>query len=66
MKAPACASCRVVRMALLIIVLGGAAGFGVLAAGGSQESSMLATFGAAIAPLLWQARKRRLERDDPG
>ena len=65
-KASGCARCRVLRMVLLVVLLGGAAGFGVLAAGGSQESSMLATFGAAIAPLLWQARKKRSQRDDTG
>ena len=64
MKASACAPCRVLRMALLVILLGAAAGFGVLAAGGSQESSMMATFAAAIAPLLWQARKNRARNDE--
>lgn len=64
MNASACASCRVLRMVLLILVLGGVAGFVVLAAGGSQESSMMATFFGAIAPLLWLARKNRIRKDE--
>ena len=66
MKASGCAPCRVLRTVLLVVVLGGVAGFGVLAAGGSQESSMLATFAAAIAPVLWQARKERSRDEDAG
>lgn len=63
-KASGCARCRVLRMVLLVVLLGGAAGFGVLAAGGSQESSMLATFFGAIAPLLWLARKNRIRKNE--
>lgn len=64
MNASACAPCRVLRMVLLIIVLSGVAGFVVLAAGGSQESSMMATFFGAIAPLMWLARKNRIRKDE--
>ena len=66
MKATGCAPCRVLRTVFLIVLLGAVAGFAVLAAGGSQESSMMATFAAAIAPLLWQARNRRSRPDDTG
>lgn len=66
MKATACAPCQVLRMVFMIVLLGGMAGFAVLAAGGSQESSMMATFAAAIAPLLWRARNRRSRPDDTG
>jgi len=59
-----CPRCRLIRTVLLSILLGGAAGFAVLAYGGSQNGSMLATFLAAIAPMLLQARKNRRRRDD--
>ena len=51
-------------MILLCILLGGAAGFLVLMAGGSRNASMLATFFAALAPLLWLARRNRVHRED--
>jgi hypothetical protein len=51
-------------MVLLILVLGRVDGFVVLAAGGSQESSMMATFFGAIAPLMWLARKNRIRKDE--
>jgi len=59
-----CPRCVLIRTVLLCVLLGSAAGFAVHAYGGSQESSMLATFFAAIVPLLWQARRNRIHRKD--
>jgi len=59
-----CRACELVRTILLCVILGGAAGFGVLAYGGSQDASMVATFCAAIAPILWQARRNRTRDKD--
>jgi len=59
-----CPRCKSIRMILLCILLGGAAGFLVLMAGGSRNASMLATFFAALAPLLWLARRNRVHRED--
>jgi hypothetical protein len=50
----------VISTVLLSALLGGAGGFGVLAYGGSQELSMLATFFGAILPVLWLARQNRI------
>lgn len=64
MSKPACPRCRLIRTVLLSILLGGAAGFAVHVYGGSQTASMLATFFAAISPLLWQARRNRMRTED--
>ena len=50
-------------MVLLSVLLGGGGGFLVLRLGGSQTLSMIATFFGAIAPVLWIARRRRLNND---
>lgn len=59
-----CRTCRIIRTALLSLLLGAGAGFGVLTAGGSAEQSMLATFAGAIGPVLWLARKSRAQPGD--
>ena len=60
MREKVCARCRLLRTALLCSVLGGAAGFVVLAYGGSANESMAATFLAALVPVLWYNRQNRL------
>lgn len=55
-----CRICLILRTFVLSALLGGAAGYGVLLAGGSPGLSMAATFFAAIAPVLWLARKNRI------
>lgn len=62
MREKVCARCRLLRTALLCTLLGGAAGFGVLAYGGSADESMAATFLAALMPVLWYNRQHRLGR----
>jgi len=57
-----CSPCRLIRTVLLSVVLGGGAGFGVLAYGGSSNASMAATFVGAILPVLWLARQNRAGR----
>jgi len=47
-------------MVLLSVLLGGGAGLGVLAYGGSRDLSMTATFFAAMLPVLWWARQNRV------
>ncbi len=64
MSKTGCRVCRNVRIVLLSVLLGGGGGFLVLRYGASAELSMLVTFVGAIAPLLWTARRRRL--DDEG
>ena len=64
MPKPECLRCRMIGTVVLCALLGGAAGFAALAYGGSQSDSMLATFFAAIVPLLWQARKNRIGKED--
>lgn len=64
MSKPACARCSLIRTVLLSVLLGAGAGFAVHFYGGSQTTSMLATFFAAISPLLWQARRNRIRRED--
>lgn len=54
-----CPRCRLIRTVLLSILLGGGAGFGVLAYGGSSDASMTATFVGAMLPILWLARQNR-------
>lgn len=61
---PECPRCRVIRAVLLSLLIGGGAGFAVIAYGGSANLSMLATFFGALAPWLWYARKNRLRRED--
>lgn len=63
---PGCVRCARIRLVLLSVVLGAGAGFAVLACGGSQDSSMAATFFAAIAPVLWHARSSRRRNDGTG
>lgn len=60
-----CPRCRLIRTVLLAVVLGGGAGFGVSAYGGSPELSMAATFFGAMIPVLWLARQDRVRRDEP-
>jgi disulfide bond formation protein DsbB len=57
-----CPLCRNIRWILLSVILGGGAGFVVHANGGSQNASMAATFGGAILPLMWRARRQRSDR----
>jgi len=57
-----CPRCRLIRTVLLSVLLGGGAGFGVLAYGASSDVSMTATFVGAILPLLWLARQNRAGR----
>jgi hypothetical protein len=49
----------VIRTVLLSLLLGAGGGFAAMAAGGSQDLSMIATFCGAIAPLMWFNRHRR-------
>ncbi len=65
LKRKSCALCRVLRVMVLSIVLGGSAGIAVLYAGGSQTLSMLATFFAALGPVMWWARRNRIEPKEP-
>lgn len=58
-----CSRCRIIRMVLLSLGLGGGAGFATLGYGGSSSLSMLATFFAALVPLLWHARHNRIRRE---
>jgi hypothetical protein len=60
MSGTKCPRCRLIRIVLLSVLLGGGAGFGVLAYGGSPNLSMSATFLGAIVPLLWLARQNRI------
>lgn len=62
MKHSSCPWCARIRTALLAALLGGGAGFSVLALGGTPEWSMAATFGGALAPVLWHARRNRGHR----
>lgn len=59
MSGTKCRRCRLIRTVLLSLLLGGGGGFAVLAAGGSQDLSMIATFCGAIVPLMWFNRHRR-------
>lgn len=59
-----CRRCRLIRTVFLAVLLGGAAGFGVLAYGGSRNASMAATFFGALLPVLWYGRRRDEARRD--
>lgn len=59
MSGTRCPRCRFIRTVLLSVLLGGGAGFGVLAYGGSSELSMAATFFGALIPVLWLVRHNR-------
>lgn len=61
---PSCRICLTLRVMLLSVLLGGAAGFGTVALGGSSDLSMAATFGGAILPVLWFARRNRVAAGD--
>lgn len=55
-----CPLCRNVRWILLSVLLGAGAGLGVHYIGASENVSMAATFGGAIVPIMWRARRRRI------
>ena len=59
-----CRSCRTLWVALLSVLLGGSAGFAVLAYGGSRDASMVATFVAAMVPILVSSRHNREQTKD--
>ena len=63
MSGTRCVSCRLIRTVLLSVLLGGGGGFAVLAVGGSQDLSMMATFCGAIAPVLWLNRNTAARKD---
>ncbi|MDJ0738093.1 MAG: hypothetical protein QNJ91_00130 [Gammaproteobacteria bacterium] len=65
MSRTGCRICRTIRLVVLSVMLGAASGFSVLALGGTRELSMAATFGGAIVPLLWHARRSRRGRSGP-
>ena len=54
-----CPRCRLIRTVVLSTLLGGGAGFGVLALGGPSDLSMAATFAGAMVPVLWRVRQNR-------
>ena len=58
-----CPLCRNIRWILLSVILGGSAGLLVHANGGSENVSMAATFGGAILPVMWRARRQRMDRE---
>ena len=58
-----CSICRIIRTALLSVLLGAAAGYFVLDVSGSVDLSMTATFMGAIVPILWHARQNRVRRE---
>jgi hypothetical protein len=60
MSGTKCTRCRLIRTVLLSALLGAGAGFAVLALGGSQDLSMVATFCGAVAPVLWSNRRDRV------
>lgn len=63
MSGTRCPRCRLIRTILLSVLLGGGAGFAVLAYDGSSELSMAATFFGALAPVLWLVRQNRPTRE---
>lgn len=54
-----CRLCAKIAVLVMCAGLGAGAGLGADALGASRELSMAATFFAAMAPLLWWARRSR-------
>ena len=59
MSKTTCRRCLWIRALILAMLLGAAAGWLSIHYGAGRQLSMLATFVAAVLPLLWYARSTR-------